>query len=71
MVSFAQCAYGLQFPDSSPHEFCLKRTCILSNMLELAALHTKCPGISDLHAHVHAQGSFRWEGKLLQRAACA
>ena len=54
LVKFAQCAFGLEFPDSKPNEFCRKNTYVLSNMKELRELSRKCPGISRRHMQARA-----------------
>ena len=71
MVRFDQCAYKLQFPDSLPHQFVLKRTVIMTNMAELRTLEARCPGKSAAHEHVHAQGTVRWKGRTHRRSALA
>ena len=71
LVKFAQCAFGLKFPDSKPNEFCRKNTYVLSNMKELRELSRKCPGISRRHKHAHAWGSVKVKGKVRNRASLA
>ena len=71
-VVFDQCCYGLQFPDSSPAEFCRKRTRILTTCPHLATrLSASCPGVSDTHKHVQALGTCKVNGRTVKRAALA
>lgn len=62
-VRLDQCMYGLTLPGSLPGEFCRKRTCIFTNMLELKDLEITCSGQTKLHRHVHAWGSRKINGK--------
>ena len=54
---FDQCTYGLRFPDSSPSEYCMKSSRVVSSLPHIVELNRKCLGISKDHQHVHAWGS--------------
>jgi hypothetical protein len=38
---------------------------------EVKSLVSKCPGVSNTHAHIHAWGSMKREGKTLRKASLA
>ena len=71
LVSFDQCAYGLQLPGSRSHEFCKKATSILTNVEALDSLERRCPGRSPHHVHQYAQGSIKVNGKSASASAAA
>ena len=58
-VTLDQCAFSLRLPGGAPHEFCKKRTKVVANFRQIAALERACPGVSPTHTHVHALGSRR------------
>ena len=74
-VTFDQCAFSLRLPGGAPREFCKKRTKVVANFRQIAALERACPGVSPTHTHVHALGSKRvkaplgWQRISLAKAA--
>eukprot|EP00972_Heterocapsa_arctica_P105705 15573143-Heterocapsa_arctica.AAC.1 len=68
---FDQCTYNLQLPPFDAHTFCNKSTRIWATFPDILVLNRKCPGLSEKHRHVHAQGSVKFEGKTVSLATAA
>lgn len=67
VIRFHQCEYGLQLPDSGPHDRCRKDTFIVTNA-PLDALHRLC---THTHFHVTCIGGIRTDEGWRKRSALA
>ena len=70
-ADFDQRAYGLQLPPFRSEEYCKKATRVWASFPEIEKMSRQCPGMSESHRHVHAQGSVKHDGRWVSLAKAA